>query len=276
MTKEPRSANKIPDKFLVVFSLILALFLNLFNNVPTPVLLKRGTFYRDLLIAFILSMVVIVFIQRISSHLDERYPWEDEPKIRIGLQFLLGVVVPGIMVYLLCLLQYYTIVPDHVVGTNSFWSVEFPVILVFITLANVIIALVYFYGRAQQTNRSNFTKHVAAPQTITVTQGNNKVLLSVDDIALIRLDHDISKIFAKNGQTYIGERSLSSYVKILDTNLFFRANRQSIVNRDSCYSYRSAEYGKISVELTSKDLPPINISQKRAASFRSWIAEPKN
>jgi DNA-binding LytR/AlgR family response regulator len=58
----------------------------------------------------------------------------------------------------------------------------------------------------------------------------------------------------------------------LDDTQFFRANRQTIIHRFACKSYRRMENGKIGLDLEPNPKIPVIISQKRASDFRKWIA----
>jgi DNA-binding LytR/AlgR family response regulator len=60
----------------------------------------------------------------------------------------------------------------------------------------------------------------------------------------------------------------------MDTNVFFRANRQYIVNVDFIRAYKAYEKVKLQLELS---IPLTNhcviISQETAPHFRHWISQ---
>ena len=65
--------------------------------------------------------------------------------------------------------------------------------------------------------------------------------------------------------------NLDFYEKSLSEQTFFRANRQTIIHRMACKSFRNVENGKIEVQLEPDTVPSVIVSQKKAAAFRKWI-----
>ena len=74
------------------------------------------------------------------------------------------------------------------------------------------------------------------------------------------------------GKKYIADRNLTDLEEILDKSVFFRANRQYILNINFIRGFKPFERVKLSVDLT---LPDINhniiISQEMAPQFREWM-----
>ncbi|HEY0060017.1 MAG TPA: LytTR family DNA-binding domain-containing protein, partial [Flavisolibacter sp.] len=71
------------------------------------------------------------------------------------------------------------------------------------------------------------------------------------------------------------DKNLSDLESELDSDRFFRANRQFIVNSDYIKGFRTYERVKLQVEL-NVDIPfnnTIIVSQETAASFRQWLYE---
>ena len=112
---------------------------------------------------------------------------------------------------------------------------------------------------------------IAESAIIDVTQGERKILLKQDAIERINLVDGYSYVQTCSGETYVSSRSLDDFSKMLEPTEFFRANRQHIVNRNVCASYRKMENGKIQLLLNIQPEESIVISQRKAREFRRWI-----
>jgi hypothetical protein len=57
----------------------------------------------------------------------------------------------------------------------------------------------------------------------------------------------------------------------VDEQLFFRANRQTIINFNACSYFSYLEHGKLQVALQPGTDEPVIISQKRSPLFKEWV-----
>lgn len=107
-----------------------------------------------------------------------------------------------------------------------------------------------------------------------VKKGTGYVLLKLEDIVVIYTENKITYVVDRDGKKYVGERNLTEVESTLDKRMFFRANRQFIVNIEFIRSYKSYEKVKLQVDLTLPGLTdPIIVSQETAPVFREWVAE---
>ena len=103
-------------------------------------------------------------------------------------------------------------------------------------------------------------------------KGLEFVAIRITDIACIYTEQKIVYVVDRTGTKYIGEQNLSQLEGELDNNLFFRANRQFIININFVRGYKPVHKVKLQVALTLPDLQqPIIISQETAPIFRNWI-----
>ncbi len=107
-----------------------------------------------------------------------------------------------------------------------------------------------------------------------VKKGPENIALSVMDIALLyTIDRSVC-ILDKSGCEYQFHKSLSQVHEELEESMFFRANRQQIVNINFIKGFRVYEHVKLSVELTLTHTDqPIIISQDTAPVFKKWLCE---
>jgi DNA-binding LytR/AlgR family response regulator len=106
---------------------------------------------------------------------------------------------------------------------------------------------------------------------ILVKQGNNFLTLQTTQVAFFFCDQKVVFAIDVNQKKYTTQySSLSELSNELDNILFFKANRQFILNANYIDTVRNIEHGKLSVKL-ALDLEPIVISQDNAAAFKKWL-----
>ena len=66
--------------------------------------------------------------------------------------------------------------------------------------------------------------------------------------------------------------TLDELARLLNNSHHFRVNRQILVSKKACRTYKSVEFGKIELELDPASKIPVIVSQKRASEFRKWIS----
>ncbi len=113
-----------------------------------------------------------------------------------------------------------------------------------------------------------------AKSRLVVHKGMENVPLKLQDIVLIYTENKLVYVIDKEGKKFIADKHLSELEKELDPHIFFRVNRQYIINIEFVKSYRSYQKVKLQVDLTVPELQhQIIISQETAPFFRKWISE---
>lgn len=132
-----------------------------------------------------------------------------------------------------------------------------------------------------KTLESHFTQHSFIhlfkekfKTRLLVKRGIENISLPVQDIAIIYTENKLVYVTDKEGKKYITDKHLSELEQELDESIFFRVNRQYIINIGFIKSYRSYEKVKLQVDLTMPELQHhIVVSQEMASCFRKWISE---
>jgi len=120
----------------------------------------------------------------------------------------------------------------------------------------------------------NVFKESKKKSRMVVKKGVEYITLKVEDVALIYTENKVVYVIDKNGKKYVGDKNLTELELELDNNLFFRANRQYIINIGVVKSYKAFEKVKLQVDLLMPELNHhIVISQEAAPDFRKWISE---
>jgi DNA-binding LytR/AlgR family response regulator len=107
-----------------------------------------------------------------------------------------------------------------------------------------------------------------------VRKGIENIALRTEDVVLIYTEEKLVFVVSKEGRKYLVDKKLAELEDELDSTIFFRANRQCIVNIGYIKSYKTYEKVKLQVDLSLPDLNrPIVVSQEMAPLFRKWISE---
>lgn len=108
---------------------------------------------------------------------------------------------------------------------------------------------------------------------IMVKKGLEFVPLRLADVVLFYTENKIVFVLDKDGGKYLSDKTLGELEDELDPRLFFRANRQYIINFNFIKSYKVFEKLKLQVNLTLASIKrPIIISQETAPQFKRWVS----
>ena len=109
---------------------------------------------------------------------------------------------------------------------------------------------------------------------IVARHGQEFQVLKLQDVACFYSKHKLVFLLDKDNSKFVAEKNnLRELEEELDDNIFFRANRQYIININFIRTFRISGKSKINVELSLPHVEEITISQENAASFKKWINE---
>jgi DNA-binding LytR/AlgR family response regulator len=107
-----------------------------------------------------------------------------------------------------------------------------------------------------------------------VRKGLENISLRLDDVVLFYTENKIVYVVDQNGKKYLADKNLSDLEEELDDAVFFRANRQYIININYVKGFKSYEKVKLMVDLSVPELNHcIIVSQETAPAFRKWMYE---
>lgn len=217
--------------------------------------------------------MIFRYIGFCTAWLDKRLNWSNQVVARLLAQLLPGVIGASLIACSISYGQYKWIDPEHVFGTQSFWEVEFPVIVLVVSFVNSIYVGVSYYQWQLQQGRDLPTSEpvIHYAKSLVAVNGHRNMQVPAEQIALICLEHGLTWVVTFNDTRYHLDDPLHVVMQRLDPNSFFRVNRQIIVQLSACYSYQSVEHGKIMLKLVPPFTTELLISQKTAPSFRKWM-----
>lgn len=107
---------------------------------------------------------------------------------------------------------------------------------------------------------------------LVVKKGMENISLRLEDVVLFYTENKVVYVIDRSGKKYLADKNLAELEVSLDENIFFRANRQYIININFIKGFKSYEKVKLQVDLT---LPELNhciiVSQETAPQFREWM-----
>lgn len=105
-----------------------------------------------------------------------------------------------------------------------------------------------------------------------IISSNNKwTPVETKDIAVFFKDN-LNYVYTFNGDKFIYDFSaLEEIEEVLDPNLFFRANRQAIININAVNTVKPHGNQKLMVQLKQPLKLEIDISREKAPLFKKWI-----
>jgi DNA-binding LytR/AlgR family response regulator len=105
-----------------------------------------------------------------------------------------------------------------------------------------------------------------------VKRGMENIAVRLEDIALIYTQNKLVYVIDRCSKKYLSDKTLSELEEELDNSIFFRVNRQYIININYVKSFKSHEKVKLMIDIS---IPEINhsiiISQETAPAFRKWM-----
>lgn len=105
-----------------------------------------------------------------------------------------------------------------------------------------------------------------------VKKGMENISLRLEDTVLFYTENKIVYVIDRWGKKYLADKNLAELEEELDNNIFFRVNRQYIININFVRGFKSYEKVKLVVDLTLPDLNHcIIVSQEMAPQFKEWM-----
>ena len=107
--------------------------------------------------------------------------------------------------------------------------------------------------------------------TVLVTQGDKILPIPVKNIAFLYLDKTIVKITTLGRENYFFASSLDEVERMLDPLLFYRANRQFIINKKAVVNAQHHLSRRFIVKLLIETPETVVISKAKASEFLNWL-----
>ncbi len=120
---------------------------------------------------------------------------------------------------------------------------------------------------------SNFGQVKKFKDRFAVHAGRSVTLVTTEDIVCF-IKEELIYLVNKEGKKFITDyRSLDEVEELLNPDLFFRANRQHLIQLPFIESYRSDDTGKLVVTLRNAKPCEVIVSKEKAGEFRQWFEQ---
>ncbi len=107
-----------------------------------------------------------------------------------------------------------------------------------------------------------------------VKKGMENIALRLENITLFYTENKVVYVLDSSSKKYISDKTLTELEEELDSDIFFRANRQYLVNINYIRGFKPFEKVKLAIDLNNQDIHHcITISQEAAPAFRKWMYE---
>ncbi|MDR1680263.1 MAG: LytTR family DNA-binding domain-containing protein [Prevotellaceae bacterium] len=104
-----------------------------------------------------------------------------------------------------------------------------------------------------------------------VNQGDKIIPLKMDDIAYLYLEEPALALITFRNQKYYYSSSLDEIQKLISPSLFYRANRQFIINRNAVAGIERYFTRRLIVKLAVDTPEKIIISKAKSSEFLEWM-----
>lgn len=292
-----------------ITSIVLAFFFVFIGSDSIRHIINGKYFLQDVLSGFALTFIVTSYINVITSYLDKNYSWNEFLATRLIYQLVAGVIIAA--VFVLAYMYTYLIVLLGFSKTEvTFFTTEFPISILFIVFWNLLYVGYYFYqeSKTQKKQLENLQEQlftfqniitggetIPTSSTVVTTEestyendfksnstttkikiliavaGNKNIPIPVETIAFFYKSGNYTTLKTFQSDTYLLNHSLDELVSVLEDSLFFRANRQYIINLNACRFFTNEENGKLALHLFPENEEDVIISQKRAPVFKEWL-----
>ncbi len=118
-----------------------------------------------------------------------------------------------------------------------------------------------------------YTEKKQYKTTYLVQQRDNILPIKVSQIAYFYIDTGTVKAINIDGEAYIIDKKLEEIEEELNPSIFFRANRQYIIQRDAIKNIQIYFNGKLIINSIPKSKEQIIVSKVKAPVLKQWLSK---
>jgi DNA-binding LytR/AlgR family response regulator len=131
------------------------------------------------------------------------------------------------------------------------------------SMQTALMNLISSYGKA-----TKYKTHFLIP-----SRGDKLIPVQADDLACFYIDTGTVKALTYEGKSFQFSYTLDELEKLLDPEVFFRANRQYIISRKAIKDLDVWFSSKLSVNLKVAVADKILVSKAKIAEFKKWFGD---
>ncbi|WP_460559181.1 LytR/AlgR family response regulator transcription factor [Ferruginibacter profundus] len=138
------------------------------------------------------------------------------------------------------------------------------------TVRKIEIIKKHFEAKISNHNHDN-TVTGNGSKTFLIKKGKEFQLINTDDITLFYTDNKLTFAYNSNGSKFIIQSTLIELESQLSSKSFFRANRQSLINRKYINKIKQLDEGRFEIIIDAVDSLHIDINQQKFSRLKEWI-----
>jgi len=266
------NSHEISDKwlFIFVYPMFALLVVHIGNENSFKELLQIPSYYTDLLLALCCSFALGLYWQKIFGWMEQKYPWDKEPRRRLIKQILLAVLFPSIMA--IGIESIYLYLLDIAIADSSIFYLELPVVLMISLVINLTYIVLHYNSEASGYRLAlDAQKNGEYVQHFVVQCGRSLLNIPVDDVAYFKIQNKLTFLIAQNGQNYLYDFPFKEISTKLPPEEFFQLNRQIIAKRNSILKSSPTDTRRMKIELSPSLDEPVFVAKSKASDYKAWL-----
>lgn len=118
-----------------------------------------------------------------------------------------------------------------------------------------------------------FQKKTTYKRRFLIKTGEQYHVLNARDIAFVVFEHGLSFAYTFANERFPLDLSMNELSAQLDPNIFFRINRQSIINSSSIKKISNWFNARLKLETEPKEAVEFVVSREKVKNFKEWLNE---
>lgn len=255
------------DRLLILLSVP---FINALNYYLTYDNIQFGSFFFITFFLDTLEGYIAWYSARwVILKFDRSLPWENNLSKRLILQTpLVSMVIVGVLILQTELVNF--IARDKPLPLKFYTEAVF-IFLIWAIFINFLYLALYFLRRYQQVKDEQ--KQKAETTALIVKTGRTQKRIPFDAVSFFFVSNELVYGLTAEGKIPLPGYTLDRIEKMVDPQIFFRANRQCLVTRPIIDQVKKEENGKLALFVKAEVENPIMISRLRAPALKKWMGE---
>ena len=263
MIRKPYRPSERKEKFLLGAVLIFV-FNTLNYHLTYDVQWFSHFFYKtyvnDLLMGLSAWTLAFFLINKFNKYINSKKPYV----IRYFVMYVL-ISIPAILVLVI-----WTILTSTMINEQNVEPGFYTHTILIIALEAAFINHIYLNYKTAIIN-SLFSKS-SIRDKIEMNSNQSKYYVDAAQIPCFFSEFNITRAYDAEGKKYYLDKNLKELETTLDPTLFFRANRQFIVNRNAIVSVTKASNKKLLIKIDQgNDVVEVSISRTKSPYFKKWL-----
>lgn len=204
----------------------------------------------------------VITLRGIVYAFDKFYPWSKNVSKRfIGQLVLTLIIYLVIQTYII-----YSLETENYKGPENQFTITVTYFIgtIMVVLINALYLLFFIRHRNKAQDEDESSR-----QYLLGRRGSKRVSILSTDLNHIFIEDTLVKGYDNQGAIVILNDNLTELEKVLDTDIFYRANRQNLIRKESIKSVTFNDNKSCTILSTSGK--EIIVSRHKAPSFKRWF-----